>query len=62
MKYREDRTYHLQLNDRGDYISSMWTFLQRSLHAQSPLIEDGLLELVGNRQRNVLEDILDSRL
>jgi hypothetical protein len=62
MKYREDRTYHLQLNDRTDYISSMWTFLQHSLQLQSPLIEDGLMGLISSRQNNVMEDILESRL
>lgn len=38
MKYREDRTYHLVVNDRADYISSMWMFLQRQMQHESPYI------------------------
>ena len=50
------------VNDRGDYISSMWTFLQKELGHKSPYIENNLMELVSDRQNNVLDDILDSKL
>jgi hypothetical protein len=31
MRYREDRSYHMQVSDKGDYFSSMWQHLQRRL-------------------------------
>ena len=58
MRYREQRTYHMIVNDKNDYFASMWHYLQKQLNAQSPYFEPDLLALVGERRKNIVEDIM----
>jgi hypothetical protein len=62
MKYREQRTYHLLVNQKADYFSSMWTHMQKQLSAHSPFFEADLLSVFAQRENNILTDIMDSRL
>lgn len=62
MKYRENRTYNMLVNERNDYFTSMWLHMQKQLTLHSPYFEPDLLAMFSDRESNIISDILEEKL